>query len=355
MRVASALVASLFLLLSSATGCERTTLALVQRAGAANMNADRVRDSVDGLTVVLCGAGSPLPDPERSGPCTAVIAGRHLFIFDAGSGASRQLAALQIPQGRIDAIFLTHFHSDHIDGLGELLLQRWVGGTRTEPTPIHGPTGVERVVAGFNEAYAQDKVYRVAHHGEKTVPPGGQGGRALPFAPPPDGHGEVVLDEDGVKVTAFAVDHTPVFPAVGYRIDYKGRSVVLSGDTARSPNLERFARGVDLLVHEALSPKLVETMTGIARAAGRDNLVKITQDILTYHTSPVDAAKSAQAAGAKHLLFYHIVPALPLAPMERIFLDGVSDAYDGPVTLGRDGTLVRMPAGSDAVEVEELL
>ena len=120
----------------------------------------------DGLHVVLCGAGSPLPDPKRSGPCVAVIAGQQVFVVDAGAGASPRLSDLRFPQGRIDAILLTHFHSDYIDGLGELLMQRWVNRGARTPVPIHGPTGVEEVVDGVNRVYRLDSVYRVAHHGE---------------------------------------------------------------------------------------------------------------------------------------------------------------------------------------------
>ncbi len=349
------LILPLAVALAFVTACEQATLSVMQRAVATNMASDYLGDIEDGLHVVLCGAGSPLPDPNRSGPCTAVIAGSRLFIFDAGSGASRQIGALRIPQGRIDAIFLTHFHSDHIDGLGELLMQRWVNGTHTTPVPIHGPTGVSRVVAGFKEAYELDKIYRVAHHGEATVPPGGFSAVAVPFPAPPDGHGEVVYDEAGVKITAFAVDHAPIAPAVGYRIEYGGRSVVISGDTSKSSNLEAFAKDVDLLVHEALSARLVNVMTEAAREAGRDNLVKITTDILDYHATPVQAAESAQTAGARHLLYYHVVPPLLLGPMEGIFLDGTDEAFDGGITLGTDGTAIHLPANSDAIEIEELL
>jgi ribonuclease Z len=343
------------LALIGASACEQVTMQLMQRAGAATMSSSLLDETPDGLHVVLCGAGSPLPDPNRSGPCTAVIAGDQLFIFDVGSGASRQMGALRIPQGAIDAIFLTHFHSDHIDGLGELLMQRWVNGTHTSPTPIYGPAGVESVVAGFNEAYSNDKVYRVEHHGEETVPPSGQGAVDVSFVQPPNGHGEKVFDAEGVTVTAFRVDHAPIDPAVGYRVEYAGRSVVISGDTSKSANLEQFAKGADLLVHEALSPRLVNAMTEIARSAGRDNLVKITQDILDYHASPVEAAESAQAAGVSHLLYYHVVPPLILPTMNGIFLDGTDDAYDGPITLGTDGTMILLEAGGDSIEVKELL
>ena len=331
------------------------TLGLIERVIAANLQTDLLQELPDGLHIALCGAGSPLPDPGRSGPCTAVIAGTRLYVVDAGSGSSRVLSQMRIPQGRIDAIFLTHLHSDHIDGLGELQLQRWANGSNATPVPIYGPSGVTEVVDGFNLAYRQSRQYRVAHHGARVVPPSGAGGVARPFAEPRDGVGEVLIDEGDLRITAFRVDHAPVSPAVGYRFDYKDRSVLLSGDTIKSANLQRFAQGVDLLVHEALAPQLVAVMTRGTEAAGREGLAAITRDILDYHASPVDAAEVARDAAVGHLLFNHIVPPLLLKPMEDIFLEGVDDAYPGPVTIGRDGTLVRLEAGSNAIEVDELL
>lgn len=333
---------------------EHIVMRAMSRVAAQTMGSTLLDGLPKGLHVALCGAGSPLPDPARSGPCVAVIAGDRVFVVDSGSGGSKVLSRTRIPQGQIEAVLLTHFHSDHIDGLGELMMQRWVNGTHTAPLPVYGPPGVEKVVEGFNRAYELDHTYRVAHHGNATVPDSGGGGEARAFAVPEEGRDVVVLDGD-VKITAFRVEHDPIDPAVGYRFDHAGRSVVISGDTVRSANLERVAEGVDLLVHEALSMEMVQALTEAARAAGRDNLVKITADILDYHTSPVDAARSAQAAGARSLLFYHIVPPLLLRPMQGIFLRGVEEAYDGPFTIGIDGTLVSLPAGSGAIEVSELL
>lgn len=330
-------------------------LRVVDRVVAANMTRSLLDELPDGLHLVLCGAGSPLPDPKRSGPCAAVVAGDELVIVDAGTGASRVMARLRLPQGEVDAILLTHFHSDHIDGLGELMFQRWANGGRPTPVPVHGPTGVDRVVNGINEAYALSRAGRVAHHGEDVVPSSGAGGVAHAFPVPADGEGVPVLEEGGLRVSAFLVDHAPVRPAVGYRFEYAGRSLVISGDTVKSANLANFASGADLLVHEALSPRLVERITLAARAAGNERLARITTDILDYHTTPVQAAEVAREAGVGHLLLYHIVPPLPLAPLEEIFLEGVADAWDGPFTLGRDGTRVLLPSGSDAIEVEERL
>lgn len=316
-----------------------------------NMQADPIAGLDDGLHVILCGAGGPLPDPSRSGPCTVVIAGQSLFVVDAGSGAGRHLAGLGYPPPLVDAVFLTHFHSDHIDGLGELGLLRWTAGSKTRPLPIYGAQGIREIAQGLNQAYRLDAVYRTAHHGPETVPPTGAGFRAISFAEPAVGEATVVLEEGGLRVTMFKVDHPPVSPAVGYRFDYKGRSVVISGDTAKSKNLERFAEGVDLLVHEALSPELMGVIQEAAERAGNETMAKIAHDVLDYHASPVEAAETAETVGAGHLLYYHIVPPMPIPGLASVFLDGVDEAYSGPVTLGRDGTSISLPAGSETIRV----
>lgn len=324
---------------------------IVGRVVETNMSSDRIDELPDGLHVVLCGAGGPLPDPVRSGPCVAVVAGHSLYLVDVGSGAARNLAQQRLPPARVDAVLLTHFHSDHIDGLGELALQRWTAGSHRLPLPLHGAEGVDEIAEGLNRAYRLDAVYRTAHHGPETVPPTGAGFRAQPFAEPRPGEAHVVLEKDGLRVTAFKVEHPPIVPAVGYRFDYGGRSVVVSGDTSRSANLERHARGVDLLVHEALSPELMGVIQSAAERAGNRTVARIAADVLDYHASPREAAESAAAVGADHLLFYHVVPPMPLPGLESVFLRGVAEAYDGPVTLGRDGTALSLPAGSDEVRV----
>lgn len=323
---------------------ERVVLWAVTRQVDRTLSGATFRDMTGGLGVFVCGAGSPMPDPQRAGPCLTVIAGERIMVVDAGSGSARRLGPAGIPIGQVEDVFITHFHSDHIDGLGELALQRWAGGSRATPLPVHGPAGIEQVVAGFNQAYAQDFRYRVAHHGEKVIPPGGAGSVARPFALPADGEGVVVLEEGGLKVTAFAVPHPPIVPAVGYRFEYGGRSVVISGDTAKSANVQKFAQGADVLFHEALNPELVGVITASAERAGAANLAQITRDILDYHTTPVEAAQVAQAAGVKRLVLYHLVPALPARPLEQVFAKGVKDAYDGEVTVARDGAWVFLPA-----------
>lgn len=325
----------------------------IMRAGLERAQAaDSIAERPDGLHVVLCGAGGPLPDPVRSGPCVAVIAGQRVFLVDVGSGAARRLPRLGIQPGRVDGVFLTHFHSDHIDGLGGLGLQRWVGGTHKLPLPVYGAEGVSEVTGGLNQAYRLDAVYRTAHHGPEVVPPTGAGFHPVSFPEPAEGEGTVVLEDEGLRVTMFRVEHPPVVPAVGYRFDYRGRSVVVSGDTNQSTNLERFAEGVDLLVHEALSPELIAIVGEAAAANGLSAIEKIARDVPTYHATPVQVAETAAAVGAGHLLYYHVVPPLPVPGLASVFLEGVPEAYDGPVTLGEDGTAISLPAGSDRILVE---
>ena len=310
----------------------------------------------DGLHVALCGTGSPLPNPARAGPCNVVVAGKHMFIVDAGEGAARNITQMGLPMARVEGVFLTHFHSDHIDGMGPVMLMRWTGATANTPLPVYGPSGVDQVMAGFNAAYAIDNGYRTAHHGPAIVPPTGAGAAAVPFALPEAGKGDtvVVLERDGLKVTAIRVDHGPVSPAVGYRFDYKGRSIVISGDTSKSPSLVAAAEGADLLVHEALQPKLVVMMTAALDAKGIKNTAQITRDILNYHATPEQAAESAQEAGVRQLVLSHIVPSIPSAFFYPAFLGDAPRRFTGPITIGEDGMLFSLPAGGSAIEERRL-
>ena len=334
---------------------ETITYKLAETMIAKNLTRNLVSELPDGLHVFLCGAGSPMIDPKRSGPCTAVIVGNNVFIVDAGNATSKNLQLGRVPIGKVEGIFLTHFHSDHIDGLGELIMQRWANGSRNTPVEVYGPEGVEKVVSGFNLAYQQDDSYRIAHHGEATMPPSGGNGLAKAFKQPKEGESVKVYQQQGITVSAFKVNHNPIEPAVGYRFDYKGRSLVISGDTVKSTNVAKHSQGVDVLLHEALSITLVNFINKQTKKAGRDNLVKITHDITDYHTTPVQAAEIAEQAKVKHLVFNHIVPPLRIATMEEIFLQGVEEAFSGDYTLGKDGTLISLPANSDDIIVEELL
>jgi ribonuclease Z len=210
-------------------------------------------------------------------------------------------------------------------------------------------------VQGYNLAYSLDDGYRVAHHGAATMPPSGAGGIARPFDLPeaPDASA-VVLDADGVRITAFRVDHRPVEPAVGYRFEYKGRSIVISGDTRYSESLIEAARGADVLLCEALNASMVEAINGNSSVSSSTSTAKITNDIPSYHSTPEDAARMAEAAGVSQLVLYHLIPPLPSSLVKNLFLGDAKAFFHKPITMGEDGLLVSLPPGSSKVTMRRL-
>lgn len=316
-----------------------------------NAGVDRSASLSDGLHVYMCGTGSPMPDASRAGPCLGVLAGDRAFVFDVGSGGVRNLGAMGFPLARLESVYLTHLHSDHIDGLGELLTLSWVGGSRNEPTPVRGPVGTDEVVGGFNAAYRLDGTYRVAHHGTDVANPAGFGGAPEEIIIPAGPGGQlVVLDEGDLKIRAIRVSHAPIEPAFGYRIDYKDRSISISGDTIYEPRFVAASENVDLMLHEALSQEMVETIGAKLGERGLENPAKIFEDILDYHTDPEDAAKAAQEAGADQLVYYHIVPQLPVKMLESVFIGDAKSHFDGKITVGQDGMIFSLPAGTNKIE-----
>lgn len=294
------------------------------------------------LHVVLCGTGSPLPDANRAQACTAIIAGNEFILVDTGSGSWRKVAVNNLPAQNLSAVLLTHFHSDHIGDLGEAVMQSWVAG-RKQKLNVYGPPGVERVVAGFTQAYALDTDYRVLHHGEQIVPRAVAGAVAQPVKLKSDDAAALVFERNGLKVTAFKVNHDPVTPAYGYRFEYKGRVVVVSGDTAKSENLARHAAGADLLIHEVLAKNLLQFAASNFEKSGNQRRAKLSRDIITYHTSPTEAAEVAAAAKVETLVFTHIVPPPNNPQVEQALTRGVSDIFKGKVVVGNDGMRFDLP------------
>ena len=274
--------------------------------------------------VTLLGTGSPIPIMDRFGPSTLVEAGGEKLLIDCGRGASLRLWQLHVPLSGVTAVFLTHLHSDHIVGLPDLWLTGWLPPTsfahRTGPFRIWGPAGTEEMMANLAKAFQADIRFRIAD----GIPPQG----AVVVAK--DVVQGVVFEKNGVKVTAFDVDHgEPVKPALGYRIDYGGRALVLSGDTRPSENLIRFAKGADVLIHEvaAAKPELLKK----SEAARR---------VIAIHTTPEDAGAVFARVKPKLAVYSHIVllttdPAIA-APTNMDVMTLTRKTYDGPLELGED-------------------
>ncbi|MBC7101922.1 MAG: MBL fold metallo-hydrolase [Parvibaculum sp.] len=183
--------------------------AVMRRVVASNMGSYGAVLSEEALHVVLCGTGSPMPDPDRAQACAIVYAGGKVFLIDSGLGGWDRLARFQLPIGGLNSVLITHFHSDHISGLPDIALNSWAAGRR-EALALYGPPGIERIAQGFDIAYSLDDGYRIAHHGPEFF--AGEGANYLPIVVdvPDRDAGVTVFDEDGVKITAFRVSHEPV-------------------------------------------------------------------------------------------------------------------------------------------------
>lgn len=292
------------------------------------------------LRVTLLGTGRPDPVMDRFGPSTLVEAGNERLLFDAGRGASQRLWQLGIPLGRVTGLFLTHLHSDHTVGIPDLWLTGWLPtpfGRRVAPLEVSGPLGTRAMMAGLRQAFQWDIDVRARQEGLPLA------GVALVTHDIAQG---VVFDRNGVKVTAFTVDHGPLLkPALGYRVDYAGRSVVISGDTRYSENLIQFAAGTDLLVHEvaAVRPELLASSA----------TAPVARRILSWHSSPEDASRVFERVRPKLAVLSHLVllstdPALPPPDVTDLPVRARA-VYSGPVVIGEDRMTFVV---GDSVEVQ---
>ena len=268
--------------------------------------------------VTLLGTGNPRPSIDRFGPATLVEAGDTRLLFDCGRGATQRL--FQIDGAAllrdIDTVFLTHLHSDHVVGLPDLWLTGWLFG-RTWPLPVTGPKGTSAMAANLTAAFAFDLRLRQEDDGRPA-----EGGRLKARDAVPG----VVLQRGGLSVVAFAVDHGPVRPAFGYRIEFAGRTLVLSGDTRATDEVAKQAQGADVLIHEVVSPEAERREAAVTDP-------KAIERILARHASPEECGRLFARARPRLAVYSHIVPspatAEDLVPPTRKF-------YDGPLEVGHD-------------------
>jgi len=295
----------------------------------------------DMLRVFLIGSGGPFNNEVRVTSCIAVIAEGEFLLIDVGPGTYRNVDIMKLPTPYLSKILLTHFHSDHIGDLGEANMMSWANG-RIKPLEIYGPEGVEKVVNGFIMAYEHDTGYRIAHHGKDTIPPeaGTPISKTIKFSDP----NERILcfETNRLKVYAFQVDHSPVKPAIGYRIEYKGNVVVITGDTKKTNTLAEHCKDADILFIEAISFEMLNIMIENLKRNNLNRLAKIMKDIQNYHMEPVVAARVAKEAGVKKLVYVHVTPPLTNKTTEDLYLKGVSDNFDGEIILGKDRMKFRL-------------
>ena len=284
--------------------------------------------------VTLLGTGVPIPRPDRFGPATLIEAGDQVVLIDAGRGATIRLFQLGVPIGRIDALFLTHFHSDHTVGIPDLWLTGWLSSyfaARRKPFHVIGPTGTTELMHHLEKAYSRDVDIRVED--EKLVREHASITTAE-FAS--DG---LVYESGNLRVIAFTVDHgAAIKPAYGYRVEYEGRSVVISGDTRYNENVVKFGTGADLLIHEVAmaSPQLLPEPA--------------IQRILNHHTSPREAGQVFARAKPKLAAYTHLVLLAGkdvAAPSIEDLLAETRKTYSGPLVVGED--LMRFEIGDEVI------
>jgi ribonuclease Z len=281
--------------------------------GQINTNNDSSNVNIADIKVTLLGTGAPPPLMERFGPSILVHAGSENLLFDAGRGCLQRLNQINVSYDKINALFLTHLHSDHIVGLPDLWLTGWLISERKTPLNVYGPAGTEEMIVHLRKAFAFDIKVRIEN--DKQL----EEGSKLLVKEIQQG---TIYEKNGVKVIAFKVDHYSNIPAFGYRIEYNGHSIVLSGDTRYSENLITFAKNTDLLVHEVV--------------VAPDTLTKSNRryNIVMQHTTSEQAAEVFNKVKPKLAVYSHI--AKLYGQTEKDILKRTKANYSGPIIIGED-------------------
>ncbi len=262
--------------------------------------------------VVIVGSGTPIPDPERSGPSVAVVVDGEPFLFDAGPGVVRAAVEAELEPTEVGRVYLTHLHSDHSLGLPDLIFSPWVVG-RDEALVVEGPPGTDAMVGHLVAAFAEDQRVRTTGL-EGKVPLRIEAHDVTPG---------VLFDEGGVRIEAFEVEHGSWAHAYGYRVDGPDRSVVLSGDTAPSDAIVQACDGCDVLVHEVYSTARYEGLPASAQHYHG-----------AFHTSAADVGRVATRARAKAVVLTHL---LLWGATPESLVEEVRAHFEGEVVVGHDG------------------
>ena len=311
---------------------DRGTAAIAERASEGFSESTSLR-------IFVCGSASPLGMGQAQA-CIAIVTPEHFYLIDSGAGSTDNINRMGLPTERLQGVLLTHFHSDHIAEIYEVNLGSWVSG-RPTPLTVFGPTGVDEVIDGVNASYRLDRIYRTGHHGEallapelgvlahKTIAPG------------------VIFEDGDLKITAYVSEHPPIEPAVGYRFDYKGRSVVVSGDSNVNGDTLEIVDGADLLLHDALSLPTVTALSKAMGTAGLSRQSKIVSDVIDYHASTDSLIELGEQSNIDMVAFYHLVPVPLNVVLEDVFKRGMPDNF----LLAEDLMSFELPIGSDEIVV----
>lgn len=296
---------------------------------------EKLLDQKNQINVITIGTSSPLPG-ERVQTGTAVIVNGHFFIFDVGDGVVQKAENIGLPLNRLDGIFITHWHSDHMIDLPSLISRSWLLGRLTD-VHLYGPEGTDTISQAINQFLHIENKHRVEHHGEKIMDI--SKARAIPHEfKNVQGGKKLVYQKEGITITAFDVDHSPIEPAVGYVIEYDGKKVVISGDTKKNDLVLEMAKDADLLLHEVILVSLLNQMSDNLRALGNSRNATILRDITDYHTSPSEVAEIASKANVKKLVLHHFVPPPDLSIIKNLYKQELK-GYDGQIYFADDGDL----------------
>ena len=262
-----------------------------------------------------------------------------------GNGSAVNLQQYQIPWSNVKGIFITHMHSDHMADLPDAHLASWIQG-RNSPLKVYGPKGINLVTKGFELAYSADYQYRNEHHGDEILPLDIAGYEAIEIA----NNEYIENDTAGMEILPFAVNHHPVNHAFGFKIAYKGRTLVISGDTINDGSVQKYSKDIDLLIHSAISLDIVERLRSVAPIPQMD---KIFLDIQDNHTPISQAGEIARDANVKHLLIYHAIPSPNNTIMEKVFYRPLKGIYKD-FTASVDGTRIILPIGTNEILIDEI-
>jgi ribonuclease BN (tRNA processing enzyme) len=273
--------------------------------------------------LILLGTGGG-PRPRRSAMSTAqvILANDVPYVVDCANGVPRQLVLAGVALAKLRHVFVTHHHSDHNADYGTLLLLAWASGLRSR-VDTWGPPPLDRITRLFFEMSAPDIEVRIADEGRVPLVP-----LIHPHEITQDGP---VMQDDNVKVTAARVEHPLVPNAFAYRFDAPDRSIVISGDTHRSDNLVKLARGADVLVHEALWVPGVDRLV-----AFNPNATTLRKHIIDSHTPVEEVGQVAAAAGVRTLVLSHLVPADDDRLTDQVWIDLARRHFTGQIIVGKD-------------------